>query len=196
MCSIRPKAPGSRSRCKPFGFLATLDSVKMSTMGITNAPRPRTDDAETALALFGAEMYGLTLAITGNVPDAEDAYQTAWANALAHWSQLRDVSRRRSWLASIAARSATNACRLRRIRLRSQLPLSDALHLSSVMAWDPVLGGGLERLSTRQRAVVSLHYGYGFSLDEVASILGSRGGTVRSHLSRALANLRLGLGGD
>ncbi|HUZ71171.1 MAG TPA: sigma-70 family RNA polymerase sigma factor [Candidatus Saccharimonadales bacterium] len=165
-------------------------------MGSKEVPLPLADDAEEALARFGAEMYGLALTITGNVPDAEDAYQTAWANALNNWSQLRDPSKRRSWLASIAAHTATHVLRLRAATLRWQVPLSDELRLSALMAWDPGLAGAINRLSARQRAVVALHYGYGFSLDEVASVLGTRGGTVRSHLSRALAKLRVSLGGE
>lgn len=168
----------------------------MSTMGLTESPPRKSDDVEQALARFGPEMYGLALAITTNVPDAEDAYQTAWTNALRNWEQIRDVSKRRSWLASTTARSAIHVRRRRRFTSRWQAPLSEALALSSVMNWDADLGAALSRLSTRQRAVIVLHYGHGFTLDEIAAILRCRGGTVRSHLSRALSHLRVALGGD
>jgi DNA-directed RNA polymerase specialized sigma24 family protein len=36
------------------------------------------------------------------------------------------------------------------------------------MEWDPTLGTALAHLSPRQRAVVDLHYGQGYSLDEAA----------------------------
>jgi len=56
------------------------------------------DDVERAVLLFGREMYGLALAIASNVQDAEDAYQAAWVDAIRHWDQLRDASKRRQWL--------------------------------------------------------------------------------------------------
>jgi RNA polymerase sigma factor (sigma-70 family) len=46
------------------------------------------------------------------------------------------------------------------------------------------------RLSLRQRAVLALHYHYGYPLDECAGLMRCRPGTVRSHLARALARLR------
>jgi DNA-directed RNA polymerase specialized sigma24 family protein len=44
--------------------------------------------------------------------------------------------------------------------------------------------------------VITLHYHFGYSLDECASLMGCRPGTARSHLGRALAMLRRKLGGD
>jgi len=51
-------------------------------------------------------------------------------------------------------------------------------------------------LSTKQRAVVVLHYHHGYSLDECASLLGCRPGTARSHLARALTTMRKELAYD
>ena len=154
------------------------------------APADRADEIGGAVSLFGSEMYGLALAITANVHDAEDAYQAAWLSATRHWDQLREASKRRAWLAAIVVRAARRTRRRRIIRLSREAPLNDATSLDSVMPWDPALAAAMQRLSARQRAVVGLHYGNGYSLDEVAVILGCRGGTVRAHLSRALDKLR------
>jgi RNA polymerase sigma factor (sigma-70 family) len=147
-------------------------------------------DIDVAIAEFGSEMYGLALSITANVPDAEDAYQTAWLDALGHWGQLRNPERRRSWLASIVSRSAFQTRRRRATWFHRHAPIADAEALSVVMDWDPTVAKALTLLTERQRAVVALHYGYGYSLDETAVVLGCRAGTVRSHLARALATLR------
>jgi RNA polymerase sigma factor (sigma-70 family) len=185
------------STCKPCGRLARLNSAKMSTMGMAEAQRTRVhEEVEHALTLYGSEMFGLAMALTANAPDAEDAYQTAWARALSHWDQIQDPVKRRSWLASITWRSALTIRRRHRFVDRWHSPLQEGLDLSRAMDSDPTLGEAIARLSTRQRAVVALHYGHGYTLDEVASILHTRAGTVRSHLSRALAHLRLGLEDD
>lgn len=168
----------------------------MTTMGLIETPPPGSDDVEEAVARYGSEMYGLTLAITANVHDAEDAYQTAWSDALRSWTKIRDVSKRRAWLASIAARSAMHTRRRRAISNRLHVPFSEATALMTVMHWDAELGTAISHLSPRQRAVITLHFGHGFTLDEVGTILNCRGGTVRSHLGRALANLRVVIGDD
>jgi RNA polymerase sigma factor (sigma-70 family) len=64
------------------------------------------------------------------------------------------------------------------------------------MEWDPTLATAVSQLSSRQRAVVALHYGQGYSLDEIAQILRCGRGTVRTHLSRALGSLRRSLQDD
>lgn len=168
----------------------------MVTASETSTSSTAADEVDLAVVQFGSEMYGLVLSITGNVADAEDAYQTAWVQALSHWLQLRDPAKRRSWLATIAARSAFRARRRHLLWLHRHVPISDAVALSDVMHWDPLLANRLALLTDRQRAVVALHYGHGYSLDETAAILKCREGTVRSHLARALATLRRSLRDD
>ena len=62
-------------------------------------------------------------------------------------------------------------------------------------AWfEPGLAGALESLSEKQRVVVSLVHGYGWSLTEVAQLLGVGKSTVQSYEQRALDRLRRKLG--
>jgi RNA polymerase sigma factor (sigma-70 family) len=46
------------------------------------------------------------------------------------------------------------------------------------------------RLSLKQRAAIVLTYGYGYTDDESAALMGCRPGTVRTHVARGLATLR------
>jgi RNA polymerase sigma-70 factor (sigma-E family) len=50
---------------------------------------------------------------------------------------------------------------------------------------------GIARLPRRQRAAVVLRYYEGCSDKEIAGLLGCGAGTVRSHISRAIATLRV-----
>jgi len=145
---------------------------------------------EMAIAEHGRALYGLTVSITGNLADAEDAYQDALEQAWRRWDQLRARESPRAWLATICARTAQRHRRLRVRWLARHVDAERADNLGTVMHWDPSLGRALNLLTTRQRAVVALHYGYGYSLDEVGTLLGCSGGTVRSHLNRALEHLR------
>jgi len=157
-------------------------------------PAGRNVDLETAFELavseYGPALYGLALAITGSVADAEDAYQTALEQAWQRWGSLRASASARPWLTKICARTAIRSKRRRLHWITRQVDVERASNLSLLIHWDPDLGLALDQLTTRQRAVISLHYGQGYSLDEVGRLLGISGGTVRSHLNRALDHLR------
>jgi RNA polymerase sigma factor (sigma-70 family) len=55
---------------------------------------------------------------------------------------------------------------------------------------EPDLGQALRSLTERQRVAVVLVHAYGWTLAEVADLLGVRITTVQSHLDRGLAKLR------
>lgn len=62
-------------------------------------------------------------------------------------------------------------------------------------AWvEPKLPSALGKLPEKQRVVVSLVHGYGWSLSEVADVLGVSKGTVQSYVDRGLKRLRRELG--
>ena len=60
--------------------------------------------------------------------------------------------------------------------------------------FEPGLPGALAALSRRQRTVVVLVHGFGYTLHEVAELTGMRRATVQNHSDRALARLRGKLG--
>jgi DNA-directed RNA polymerase specialized sigma24 family protein len=55
---------------------------------------------------------------------------------------------------------------------------------------DPALAGALAALTARQRQVVVLAHGYGFTHREVADLLGLSRSSVQNHAERGLAKLR------
>jgi RNA polymerase sigma factor (sigma-70 family) len=122
-------------------------------------------------------------------PTAQDAVQETFERAWRSRSTLKD-SDPGPWLTRICV----NRCLTLRRRLlaRKTVALGD-----SVAAQSRTPNLDLDRaylsLSPRQRAVISLHYRFGFPLDEVAVLMTLQPGTVRSHLARALAKLREGL---
>ncbi len=59
---------------------------------------------------------------------------------------------------------------------------------------EPKLPGAIAALSERQRVVITLVYGYEWTLSEVAELLGTTKSTVQNHAERGLARLRKSLG--
>jgi RNA polymerase sigma factor (sigma-70 family) len=163
-----------------------MELAGAATTDATGAARDL--EIEAAIAGHGRRCHGVIRAILGPTADAEDAWQASLERAWRSWASLRDPDRRGSWLASICAREALRL--RRRVALRAHHSGETGDGCEEFVPGDPDLNRALQRLSPMQRAVVALHYGHGYTLDEVGEVLGRRGGTVRSHLARALTTLR------
>jgi RNA polymerase sigma-70 factor (ECF subfamily) len=155
----------------------------------TAAVRP--DDVETALVVQTPRLLGIAYAILRDPGEAEDAVQETWELAWRSWDRLRDPDARGAWLRRICVRR----CLRRQRRLRALRHGEAGVGAETTGALCRGYGAvewelALDRLSVRQRAVVVLHYQFGYTLDECAAQMGCRPGTVRQHLSRALARLR------
>ena len=140
---------------------------------------------------------GRLLAIAHSILDdagaAEDAVQDALLLAWRSWDALRDPARRQAWLVRICVRRCLRLRRTLVLRLRRE----DDDALERAVALPAHLDNGpidwptaYRRLSPAQRAVVTLHYHHGYTLDECGEALGRRPGTARRHLARALEKLR------
>ncbi|MDT5233820.1 MAG: hypothetical protein QOI39_4320 [Mycobacterium sp.] len=146
------------------------------------------DDVGTQLAAEAPRLFAIAVAILRDRADAEDAVQETLTLAWKKSHTLRDGAAHPRWLTQICVRQAIT---IRRRLRRSPVVALDPGHVAPTVApRDPDLDRVYARLPVRQRAVLALHYHYGYSLDECAALMGCRPGTARSHLARALARLR------
>jgi RNA polymerase sigma-70 factor, ECF subfamily len=131
---------------------------------------------------------------------AEDATQDALVNAWRYLPSLRDPDRYDAWL----YRLLVNACRtqLRRAPRHGvvEIDVADASpdrgDPGHALADRDQLERGFRRLDAEQRAVVVLHYYRGYSVPEVAEIVGIPLGTAKSRIHRATGALRAALEAD
>lgn len=131
-------------------------------------------------------LYRAALAILGDPHEAEDAVQETFLRYLEKRPEFRDGGHEKAWLLKVAA----NRCKSI-LRGRQRHPAVELLDIYP--APDPdsrELMEAVLSLPANQRAAVHLHYYEGYTCAEIASILGQRPGTVRSHLSRARDSLR------
>jgi len=151
-------------------------------------PVPGAIGFEATVHAESGRLFAVAYAILRDVQDAEDAVQETMELAWRAWDTLREPSRRGAWLRQICVRRALRSRR----GLLPRLWLAETANVQGRTAEDPDvdLDRGYRRLTRQQRAVVALHYEYGYTLDECASLIGCQPGTARSHLARALASLR------
>ncbi|GAB2877006.1 SigE family RNA polymerase sigma factor [Streptomyces mayteni] len=123
----------------------------------------------------------------------EDVVQATFAKVYAKWDRVRradDTDASYVWRMLIN----TNGEPLRRQRVREWLttlvPDRQARDRADQIADRDALTQALLRLPARQRAAVVLRYAEDLGEREVARLLGTGVGTVRSHTARGLARLR------
>jgi RNA polymerase sigma-70 factor (ECF subfamily) len=128
--------------------------------------------------------------------EAEDVLQQSLLTAWQHFGELRDAARFKSWLFTIITRTFLRAAR--RHFWRRFVPLSDTgtadapVVLAPIRSSDEVLDllDCLSRLSAKERATVLLYEVAGFTVEEIASMVGDRSASaVKSRLSRSRKKL-------
>lgn len=145
---------------------------------------------ERAVRSESRVLFRLAYAILRDPAEAEDVVQDTFEIAWRSWSSLREINQAPQWLKQICLRRSLRIRRglFRRIFLAERA--LDEVDQRLTVSTDPDLDRAFRRLSLRQRAVISLHYVYGYELDDCAELMGCQPGTARSHLARALATLR------
>jgi RNA polymerase sigma-70 factor (ECF subfamily) len=136
--------------------------------------------------------YRLARAILHEPSDAQDATHDALLQASRKWSSLRDPSRFEPWFDRILV----NICR-DRLRHASRWEARDISNDIAIAAGDPfgqaddrdVLRNAIATLSPDHRVVVALRYYRDLQVEDIASRLGIRAGTVQSRLHYALKQL-------
>ncbi|GLF93616.1 SigE family RNA polymerase sigma factor [Streptomyces yaizuensis] len=130
--------------------------------------------------------------LTGNHHDAEDLVQSALVKAYVKWERVRRADEPDAYVWRIMINANTDRVRLLRVRewLTTRVPECPVPDRADDIAERGALTEALSRLPARQRAVIVLRYLEDRSESEVADILGTHVGTVRSHAARALYRLR------
>ena len=125
---------------------------------------------------------------------ADDAVMTAWDIAWRKLGSLRDPTRLRPWLISVAANEAKRLSKRRRRRLEVEIAVDASERPGGV---DPATGidrvdlrAAMARLDPDDRALLAMRYVAGFSSVELADVVGLSPPGTRARLSRLLKRLR------
>jgi len=148
--------------------------------------RDRGSDADGDFDAFYRDAYdrlvGQLHAVTGNLADAEDVVQEAFARASVRWRRVRALDRPEARVRRVALNLAIDQARRLRRRLRSWG--GPARQEPEWEPEEPELLDALRGLPIRYRQVLVLHYVVGLSAQETATELRIAVGTVHAYLSR------------
>jgi len=155
---------------------------------------------------YERKIFRLTMNITRNREDAEDAMQDAFLKSYAHLQTFQGDSRFYTWLVRIAANEALMRLRKRRpnqFSLDEPVEGEDDLMPREIETWDPspeqryaqtemqeILNDVIEKLEPDFRTVFVLRDVEELSTEETAKALGISIPAVKSRLLRARLRLR------
>lgn len=153
-------------------------------------------DADALARIVGAhhdDMARLAFVICGDADMAQDAVQSAWPLVWRKLDTLRDPTRLRPWLMSVAANQARQMLRSQRRRHVVEIGIADVAaphHDPSFRADLADLGAALARLPVEDRTLLAMRFVAGFDAAEIGQTLGLSASGVRSRMSRLIARLR------
>lgn len=138
-------------------------------------------------------LYHISYAMLKNNQDCADAVQEALLQAWTHRTTLRSMDSFKPWLTRILV----NTCKsmLRKSRRASFVELNEFLPAAEKADY-MMLYDALDELPPEMRAATVLYYFEGFSVREVAGMVGVHESTVKSRLLYARRKLRDKLGED
>ena len=126
--------------------------------------------------------------------DAEDICQTVFLKLLTSGQTFASPAHEKAWI----IRTTANACKdaLRSTFRRRTVALEAAAATAAPEAPDSAVLEAVMALPENYREAVYLHYFEGYSVREIAGLLGRSEAAVTAHLSRGRHKLRITLGGE
>ena len=183
----------------------------LDAMAITTADDAAAQEFARVVERHRPQIFRFLLSSTRDVDLAETLTQECFLKAHRNWGSFRGESSAMTWLMRIAINLQKDHWRNRRMQFWRQTR-SNAVDVDEASEWLPSgertaeqkllarekvgqVWKAVEGLSERQRTVFLLRYVEEQELNEIATATGLSEGTVKAHLSRALAKVRTQLGG-
>jgi RNA polymerase sigma-70 factor (ECF subfamily) len=182
----------------------------LEPMTMATAEEVAAQDFSTIVQTHRPQIFRFLLASTRDLDLAETLTQECFLKAHRNWSGFRGDSSAMTWLMRIAINLQKDHWRNRRMQFW-RLTQTNSVDLDEASEW---LSSGersaeqkmlakeqvgrvwqaVKGLSERQRTVFLLRYVEEQELSEIARATGLSEGTVKAHLSRALAKVRAEMG--
>ncbi len=149
---------------------------------------------------YGALMLRTAMMIVADRDIAEDVVQDAFIQAWHHLPDLREAGALRPWLMRIVVnqcisfkrRLARTTAFVRQSLSEQEIDLTAQIadHHKGRLERDWDLANAIDKLPTKQRVVIVLHYYNGMTLPEMAKVLQTSENTLKKRIQAALNNLR------
>ena len=146
----------------------------------------------------GDAAYRTAYRLLADRHDAHDAVQDALATAFRRWDHLRSADAGRAWMFRILVNTCISRLRRRRVRegalqLIGMAPAARGADPSIASDYSERVLPHLLKLPVKQRTAVILRFGDERSVEDIAELMGIGAESVKTHLKRGLAQLRIAI---
>ena len=145
------------------------------------------EDIRRLVETYSPMLLRLAAARLASPADAEDAVQEAFLRLLTTQPVFRDAEHEKAWLIRTTLH---RACDIRKSAARRNLPLEEAALAAAPEPEAEPLLTAVRALPEKYSAVIHLHYYEGYSIQEIANLLGVPVSTVGTRLARGRERLR------
>ena len=136
-----------------------------------------------------SRLVGQLFPVTGDLHEAEEVVQEAYARASTRWARLRDYDVPEAWVRRVAMNLAADRGRRLQRQARALLRAGPPPNVPPASVEALALAQALRALPMHQRQAIVLHHLADLPVEEVAATLGARTGTVKSWLARGRRTL-------
>lgn len=151
------------------------------------------DEAERLVRTYSDLILRLAYTYLKSTHDAEDICQNVFLKLLTGGYTFDSAEHEKAWV----IRTTANACKdSLRAAHRRYVGLEAVAEAAAPEAPDSAVLDAVMALPQKYREAVYLHYYEGYSVREIAKLLGRSEAAVSAHLSRGRKSLRTTLGGD
>ncbi|TDE00002.1 SigE family RNA polymerase sigma factor [Jiangella asiatica] len=128
-------------------------------------------------------------AMTGNLADAQECTQEAYARAWQRWKTVSQTTSPEAWIRTVAWRIAASRWRKTKNGVMALVKHGAPSHTPSPDPDHVALVTALRQIPEAQRQAIVLHHLVGMSVDDIAHETGTPSGTIKARLSRGRAAL-------
>ena len=153
-----------------------------------------TEGFEAFYTATAGRLLGAMYPVTGDLHEAEEIVQEAFARASTRWARLRDYDVPEAWVRRVAMNLAADRGRRIQRQARALLRSGPAPVVPPASVEAMALAEALRSLPMPQRQAIVLHHLADLPVEEVAATLGAPTGTVKSWLARGRRTLAARLG--
>ena len=140
--------------------------------------------------LFSVEYPRLVRALGATYGDAGDAVQEAFVQAYTRWHRIGRLDDPAGWIRRVAINRLLNTRRSQGRRDKAVTALSHQPANTTDLESQLDLRAAVQQLPPQQRMIITLHYGGGYPIQDIADAMNIAPGTVKYHLHAGREQLR------
>ncbi len=180
------------------GMDAAMDEARADSIALLDAVVRRDESAFVRLVeMFDRDLIRLAYVMSGSRQTAEDAAQATWERLWTAPPALRDRTKLRSWLFTVAANQARQTGRRQRRLAVIESTVTNPGSASAETAADLIdLRAAVMNLDPADRELLGLRFAVGMPSADVGAHLGISAEGARTRLHRLLQRLREDLRGE